>query len=65
MKRLVLLLIGLALAAPAAAQDPPSLAIRPFVMATEQSFAAIDTATLGRRIYEFAQCVIDSGTKIP
>ena len=27
-------------AAPAAAQDPPALSIRPFVMATEQSFAA-------------------------
>ena len=26
-----------------AAQDPPALSIRPFVMATEQSFAAVDT----------------------
>jgi hypothetical protein len=41
---LVLIIAGLGLAAPAAAQDdPPALSIRPFVMATEQSFAAIDT----------------------
>jgi outer membrane protein with beta-barrel domain len=55
--------VGLALAAPAAAQPPaprppartaappaPALSIRPFVVATEQSFAAIDTfdATLGK-----------------
>ena len=55
MKTTVLLLIGLALAAPAAAQDPPSLAIRPFVMATEQSFAAIDTfgAVFGKTYFPF------------
>jgi hypothetical protein len=40
---IVLFLAGLALAAPARAQDAPALSIRPFVMATEQSFAAIDT----------------------
>jgi len=42
-KTTVLLLCGLALAAPAAAQDPPALSIRPFVLGTEQSFAAKDT----------------------
>jgi hypothetical protein len=53
------LILGLALAAPAAAQRPaprpaaepaPALSIRPFVMATELSFAAIDTfdATFGK-----------------
>ena len=41
---LVLILAGLGLAAPAVAQDdPPALSIRPFVMATEQSFAAKET----------------------
>lgn len=40
---IVLILVGLGLPAPAAAQDAPALSIRPFVMATEQSFAAIDT----------------------
>jgi outer membrane protein W len=38
-----MLLLGLALAAPATAQDPPSLSIRPFVMGTTQSFTAADT----------------------
>jgi outer membrane protein W len=42
-KTTVLLLWGLVLAAPAAAQDPPALSIRPFVLATEQSFAAKET----------------------
>lgn len=42
MTRIIVLLAGLALAAPAAAQTPP-LAVRPFVMASAESFAAIDT----------------------
>jgi len=42
-KTTVLLLCGLALAAPAAAQDPPTLSIRPFFVGTEQSFAAKQT----------------------
>lgn len=48
-------LVCLCLAAPAAAQDPPALSIRPFVMATEQSFAAIDTfdATFGKSYFPF------------
>jgi hypothetical protein len=59
--------LSLWLAAPAAAQDPPSLAIRPFVMATEQSFAAIDTfdATFGKTFFPFfgggVQVVIKDG----
>ena len=50
MKTGILLLIGCALAAPVGAQGVPALSIRPFVLATEQSFAAIDTfnATFGR-----------------
>jgi hypothetical protein len=56
-KPTVLLLIGLALAAPApaVAQDAPSLSIRPFVMATDQSFAAIDTfdAAFGKTYFPF------------
>jgi len=49
-KTTVLLLSGLLLAAPVAAQDAPSLSIRPFVMATEQAFAATKTfdAVFGR-----------------
>jgi opacity protein-like surface antigen len=45
-----LLLVGLALAAPVAAQDAPALSIRPFVMGAGQSFAAVDTfdAVFGR-----------------
>jgi outer membrane protein W len=42
-RRTLILLFGLALAAPATAQDPPSLSIRPFVMGTTQSFTAADT----------------------
>jgi opacity protein-like surface antigen len=38
-----LLLASLALASPAAAQDPPGLSIRPFVMGAEQRFTAGDT----------------------
>jgi opacity protein-like surface antigen len=49
-KTTVLLFSGLVLAAPLAAQDAPSLSIRPFVMATEQAFAATKTfdAVFGR-----------------
>jgi opacity protein-like surface antigen len=43
MKTTILLVCGLALAAPAAAQNPPALSIRPFVLGTEQSFAAKET----------------------
>jgi outer membrane protein W len=51
----VLLLIGLAIAAPAVAQDVPPLSIRPFVMATDQSFAAVDTldAAFGKTSFPF------------
>jgi outer membrane protein W len=38
-----ILLFALVVVAPAAAQDAPALSIRPFVMATEQSFAAKET----------------------
>ena len=54
-------------AVPAAAQDPQPLSIRPFVMATEQSFAAIDTfdATFGKTFFPFfgggVQVVIKDG----
>jgi len=49
-KRICMLLVGLALAAPAAAQDAPALSIRPFVLGAGQSFAAVDTfdAVFGR-----------------
>ena len=49
------LLIGCAMAAPAAAQDVPDISIRPFVMATEQAFAAVETfdATFGRSYEPF------------
>ena len=55
MKTTVLLFIGLALAAPAGAQDAPTLSIRPFVMATDQSFAAVDTfdAAFGKTYFPF------------
>ena len=63
MKSIAYVLLGLALAAPAAAQRPaprpaprpvappaPAVSVRGFVVATEQSFAAIDTfdATFGK-----------------
>jgi opacity protein-like surface antigen len=57
----------LAFAAPAAAQDPPPLSIRPFVMASEESFIAIDTfnATFGRTVFPFfgggVQVVVNDG----
>jgi hypothetical protein len=43
-------LFGLALAAPLAAQDAPTVSIRPFVMVSEQQFAASNTfnAVLGQ-----------------
>jgi opacity protein-like surface antigen len=43
MKATLMLLAALAIAAPAIAQDAPALSIRPFVLATEQSFAAKET----------------------
>lgn len=61
------LCLCLGVAAPAAAQDRPALSIRPFVIATEQSFAAIDTfdATFGKTVFPFfgggVQVVIDDG----
>ena len=67
MKPIVFLTVCLALAAPAAAQDPPALSIRPFVMATEQSFAAIDTfdAVFGKTVLPFfgggVQVVVNDG----
>ena len=67
MTRIVVLIAGLALAAPAAAQDPPALSIRPFVMATEQSFAASDTfeAAFGKTYFPFfgggVQVVVKDG----
>lgn len=54
-------------AVPVAAQDAPPLSIRPFVMGTEQSFAAIDTfdATFGKTFFPFfgggVQVVINDG----
>ena len=43
MKHTLLLLSCLALASPAAAQDPPALSIRPFVLGATQAFTASDT----------------------
>ena len=43
MKATLILLCGLALAAPASAQDEPRLSIRPFVMGIAESFTAADT----------------------
>ncbi|HET6955529.1 MAG TPA: outer membrane beta-barrel protein [Vicinamibacterales bacterium] len=55
MTRIVFLLLGLTLAAPAAAQDEPSLSIRPFFLVTDQSFAAVDTfdAAFGKTYFPF------------
>lgn len=55
MKSIVLLMAGLALTAPASAQNAPAIAIRPFVMVTDQSFAAIDTfdAAFGKTYFPF------------
>ena len=43
MRATLLMLCSLALAAPAAAQDPPALSIRPFVMGVVESFTATET----------------------
>jgi len=53
--RIVFLLLGLTLAAPAVAQDEPSLSIRPFFLVTDQSFAAVDTfdAAFGKTYFPF------------
>jgi hypothetical protein len=53
--RIILLLVGLGIAAPAAAQAPPALSIRPFFLATEQSFSAVDTfdAAFGKTFFPF------------
>ena len=55
MTRIVFLLLSLALAAPAVAQTEPPLSIRPFFVATTQSFAAVDTfeATFGKTYFPF------------
>jgi hypothetical protein len=64
-KRIVFLVAVLGCASPALAQDPPAFSIRPFAMATEQSFAAIDTfdASFGKTYFPFfgggVQVVID------
>jgi opacity protein-like surface antigen len=65
--RIILLLAGLAVATPAAAQNPPVVSIRPFVMATAQSFAASDTfdASFGKTVLPFfgagVQVVVNDG----
>jgi hypothetical protein len=53
--RIVFLLLSLTLAAPAVAQDEPSLSIRPFFLVTDQSFAAVDTfdAAFGKTYFPF------------
>ena len=55
MTRIVFLLLSLTLAAPAVAQDEPSLSIRPFFLVTDQSFAAVDTfdAAFGKTYFPF------------
>jgi Outer membrane protein beta-barrel domain len=52
---MVFLLLGLALAVPAAAQGEPSISIRPFFLATDQSFAAVDTfdTAFGKTYFPF------------
>jgi outer membrane protein W len=63
----MLLVAALACAAPATAQDPPAVSIRPFVMATEQSFTAVDTfdAIFGKTFAPFVgggvQVVVHDG----
>ena len=67
MTRIILLVAGLAVAAPVAAQNPPAVSIRPFVMATGQSFAASDTfdASFGNTVFPFfgagIQVVVNGG----
>jgi outer membrane protein W len=53
--RIILLMAGLAVAAPAAAQSPAAVSIRPFVMATAEAFAASDTfdASFGKKVFPF------------
>jgi hypothetical protein len=55
--RIAFLLLGLVLASPAsaAAQDEPPISIRPFFLATDQSFAAVDTfdAVFGKTFFPF------------
>jgi len=65
--RLIMLVAALAIASPAAAQNPPVVSIRPFVMATAQSFAASDTfdASFGKTVFPFfgagVQVVVNGG----
>jgi outer membrane protein W len=65
--RIILLILGLAAAAPAAAQTAPIVSVRPFVMATAQSFAASDTfdASFGKTVLPFfgagIQVVVNDG----
>jgi len=65
--RVIVLVAGLAVATPAAAQTPPAVSIRPFVMATAQSFAASDTfdASFGKTVLPFfgggIQVVVNGG----
>ena len=67
MKPIVLMMLGLAFAAPASAQDPPPISIRPFVLAADQSFAAVATfdAAFGKTYFPFfgggVQVVINDG----
>jgi hypothetical protein len=52
---MVFLFLSLGLAAPAAAQSEPPISIRPFFLATGQSFAAVDTfdAAFGKTYFPF------------
>lgn len=67
MTRLIMFVAALAIASPAAAQNPPVVSIRPFVMATAQSFAASDTfdASFGKTVFPFfgagVQVVVNGG----
>jgi hypothetical protein len=64
---ILLIMAGLAVAAPTAAQSPAAVSIRPFVMATAQSFAASDTfdASFGKTVLPFfgggVQVVVNDG----
>ena len=68
MTRIILLIMaGLAVAAPTAAQSPAAVSIRPFVMATAEAFVASDTfdASFGQTVFPFfgagIQVVVDDG----
>ena len=67
MTRIILLMAGLAVAAPAAAQIAPVVSVRPFVVASAQSFAASDTfdASFGKTVLPFfgagIQVVVNDG----